>query len=67
MWVILGPLVNFAFTGVLFAVTVGLREHGTSATVIGLVQGAIMGGGVLGAPVAPCGKGTCARAPWSSR
>ncbi|MGH3234248.1 MAG: MFS transporter [Streptosporangiaceae bacterium] len=50
---VLGPLVNFAFTGVLFAITVGLRQHGTSATVIGLVQGAIMTGGVLGAPVAP--------------
>jgi MFS family permease len=50
---VLGPLVNFAFNGVLFAITVGLRQHGTSATVIGLVQGAIMAGGVLGAPVAP--------------
>ncbi len=47
------PLVNFAFTGVLFAITVGLRQHGVSATVIGLVQAAIMTGGVLGAPVAP--------------
>ena len=37
----------------LFTITVGLRQHGTSATVIGLVQGAIMIGGVLGAPVAP--------------
>jgi MFS family permease len=51
--VVLGPLVNFAFTGVLFAITVGLRQHGTSATVIGLVQGAIMAGGVIGAPLAP--------------
>jgi MFS family permease len=51
--VVLGPLVNFAFNGVLFTITVGLRQHGTSATVIGLVQGAIMIGGVLGAPVAP--------------
>lgn len=50
---VLGPLVNFAFSGVLFAITVGLRQHGTSATVIGLVQGAIMAGGVLGAPLAP--------------
>jgi MFS family permease len=47
------PLVNFAFNGVLFAITVGLRQHGVSATIIGLVQGAIMAGGVLGAPVAP--------------
>jgi MFS family permease len=51
--VVLGPLINFAFNGVLFTITVGLRQHGTSATVIGLVQGAIMAGGVLGAPVAP--------------
>jgi MFS family permease len=50
---VLGPLVNFAFNGVLFAITVGLRQHGTSASVIGLVQGGIMAGGVLGAPVAP--------------
>jgi len=49
----LGPLVNFAFNGVLFTITVGLRQHGTSATVIGLVQAAIMAGGVLGAPFAP--------------
>jgi MFS family permease len=47
------PLINFAFNGVLFAITVGLRQHGISATVIGLVQGAIMVGGVLGAPAAP--------------
>jgi MFS family permease len=47
------PLINFAFNGVLFAITVGLRQHGVSATVIGLVQGFIMAGGVLGAPVAP--------------
>jgi MFS family permease len=47
------PLINFAFNGVLFAITVGLRQHGLSAIVIGLVQAAIMTGGVLGAPVAP--------------
>jgi MFS family permease len=47
------PLINFAFNGVLFTITVGLRQHGTSATAIGLVQAAIMVGGVLGAPVAP--------------
>jgi MFS family permease len=48
-----GPLVNFAFNGVIFTITVGLRQHGTSATVIGLVQAGIMAGGVLGAPLAP--------------
>jgi MFS family permease len=51
------PLINFAFNGVLFAITVGLRQHGVSATVIGLVQAAIMAGGVLGAPVAPLLQG----------
>ena len=51
------PLVNFAFNGVLFAITVGLRQHGVSATVIGLAQGAIMAGGVLGAPAAPLLQG----------
>ena len=61
--VVLGPLVNFAFSGVLFAITVGLRQHGTSATVIGLVQAGIMTGGVLGAPSRRCCKGACARAP----
>ncbi|MGD0700791.1 MAG: MFS transporter [Trebonia sp.] len=50
---VLAPLVNFAFNGVLFTITVGLRQHGTSATAIGLVQAVIMAGGVLGAPVAP--------------
>jgi MFS family permease len=48
-----GPLVNFAFNGVLFTITVGLRQHGTPATVIGLVQAGVMAGGVLGAPLAP--------------
>jgi len=51
------PLINFAFNGVLFAITVGLRQHGVSATVSGLVQGAVMAGGVLGAPVAPLLQG----------
>ena len=47
------PLVNFAFTGVIFTITLALRQHGTSATVIGLVQAAIAAGGLLGAVVAP--------------
>ena len=51
--VIQAPLVNFAFTGVFFTITLALRQHGTSATVIGLVQAAIAAGGVLGAIVAP--------------
>ncbi len=47
------PLVNFAFTGVIFTITLALRQHGTSATVIGLVQAAIAAGGLLGAVAAP--------------
>jgi MFS family permease len=47
------PLVNFAFTGVIFTVTLALRQHGTSTAVIGLVQAAIAAGGLLGAMVAP--------------
>jgi MFS family permease len=44
--------VNFGVTGALFAVTVGLRQHGVTATTIGLAQGAIAVGGLLGALVA---------------
>jgi MFS family permease len=50
---LVAPLVNFAFTGVVFTVTLVLRQHGTSAVVIGLVQAAITIGGLLGAIVAP--------------
>lgn len=51
--VIQAPLINFAFTGVLFTITIALRQHGTSTAVIGLVQAAIAAGGLLGAVVAP--------------
>jgi MFS family permease len=51
--VITAPLVNFAFTGVFFTITLALRQHGTSTAVIGLVQAAVMVGGLLGAVVAP--------------
>jgi MFS family permease len=47
------PLVNFAFYGVLFTVTLALRQHGTPSLVIGLVQAAIAAGGLLGAILAP--------------
>jgi MFS family permease len=50
---IMAPLVNFAFNGVLFTITVALRQHGTSTAVIGLVQAAVMTGGLLGAVAAP--------------
>jgi MFS family permease len=49
----IAPLVNFAFTGVAFTMTLALRQHGTSTTVIGLVQAAVAVGGLLGALVAP--------------
>jgi hypothetical protein len=51
--VITAPLVNFAFNGVLFTITLAMRQHGTSTAVIGLVQAAIASGGLLGAVVAP--------------
>ena len=51
--VIQAPLVNFAFNGVIFTITLAMRQHGTSAAVIGLVQAAIAAGGLLGAVVAP--------------
>jgi MFS family permease len=50
---ITAPLMNFAFIGVSFTITLALRQHGTSTAVIGLVQAAIMVGGLLGALVAP--------------
>jgi MFS family permease len=50
---ITAPLVNFAFNGVTFTITLALRQHGTSTTVIGLVQAAVAVGGLLGALVAP--------------
>jgi MFS family permease len=46
------PLINFAFTGVLFTITLALRKHGTSATVIGLAQAGIAVGGLAGAVLA---------------
>ncbi|MEV0643381.1 MFS transporter [Streptomyces sp. NPDC050619] len=47
------PLVNFAFSGVLFSIILAMQQHGTSTVVIGLVQAAIAAGGLLGAVVAP--------------
>jgi hypothetical protein len=51
--VIMAPLVNFAFNGVLFAITLALRQHGTSTAVIGLVQATVAVGGLIGALAAP--------------
>ncbi len=47
------PLINFAITGVVFTVVLGMRHAGTSTTVIGLTQAAIFAGGLLGALAAP--------------
>jgi MFS family permease len=47
------PLVNFAFNGVLFTIVLALRRHGTAPGVIGLVQAAVMVGGLTGAVIAP--------------
>jgi MFS family permease len=51
--VIQAPLINFAFTGVIFTITLALRQHGISAGVIGLAQAGIAAGGLLGALAAP--------------
>jgi hypothetical protein len=47
------PLLNFAFTGAIFTVTLGLRRHGSSAVVVGGAQAVVMLGGLLGAFAAP--------------
>ena len=46
------PLINFAFTGVLYTVILGMRHHGVAASVIGLTESGILAGGLLGAIVA---------------
>ncbi len=51
--VIQAPLVNFAFNGVIFTITLALRQHGTAPGVIGLAQAGIAAGGLLGALGAP--------------
>jgi MFS family permease len=51
--VIQAPLVNFAFNGVIFTITLALRRHGIAPGVIGLAQAGIAAGGLLGALAAP--------------
>ncbi len=51
--VAVAPLINFAFNGMLFAITIGLRVHGVAPATIGLVQAGIMVGGLVGAIVSP--------------
>jgi hypothetical protein len=47
------PLINFAFTGMLFGITLAMRHAGKSAATVGFTQSAIMVGGLLGAIAAP--------------
>ena len=54
---ITAPLMNFAYSGVLFTIILALRQHGTSTTVIGLVQAAAAAGGLLGSVMAPWVQG----------
>jgi MFS family permease len=51
--IIQAPLVNFAFSGALFTITLALRRAGIAPGVIGLTQAGIMAGGLLGAVIAP--------------
>jgi len=51
--IVQAPLINFAFTGAIFTITLALRKHGTAAGVIGLAQAGIMAGGLIGAVLAP--------------
>jgi hypothetical protein len=50
---ILAPLLNFAVTGAIFTVILGLRRNGVSAVVIGGAEAVIMVGGLVGAVAAP--------------
>lgn len=47
------PVINFAFSGMLYTLVIGLRVNGVSATVIGLTQAAVALSGLLGAVLAP--------------
>lgn len=51
--VVQAPLVNFAFSGVIFTITLALRRHGTAPAIIGLAQAGISVGGLVGALIAP--------------
>lgn len=51
--IIQAPLINFAFSGAIFTITLALRRAGIAPGVIGLTQAGIMAGGLLGAVIAP--------------
>lgn len=46
------PLMNLAFTGVMFTLILGLREGGAAASIIGVVLALIALGGIVGAVLA---------------
>jgi hypothetical protein len=46
--VIMAPLINFAFNGVIFTITVALRQRGIAPGIIGLAQAGIAAGGLVG-------------------
>jgi hypothetical protein len=50
--VVQSPLINFGFNGVIFAVILALRQHGTPPAVVGFVLAGVAAGGVAGAVVA---------------
>ncbi|HKD95901.1 MAG TPA: MFS transporter [Gaiellaceae bacterium] len=47
------PLINFAFSGAIFTLILGLRRNGVSAVVIGTAEAVVMVGGIVGAILAP--------------
>jgi hypothetical protein len=52
------PLINFAVSGALFTVILGLRRNGVSPVVIGTTEAVVMVGGIVG----PCSLRGSARA-----
>jgi MFS family permease len=47
------PLINFAVSGAIFTMILGLRRHGVSAVVIGGTEAVLAVGGIVGAIIAP--------------
>lgn len=50
---LIAPLIYFAYSGVVFTITVALRQAGVAPGIIGLALAGIAAGGLLGAVVAP--------------
>jgi MFS family permease len=49
----MAPVINFAFSGVTFTITVALRQDGVAPGIIGLALAGVAAGGLLGAIIAP--------------